>query len=100
MGHPVHAKAFIDYYQDLGIPLGATSESAVETRNRAQKLARLNHARKTSRLDNIRDTFNWLMASSDPYMSNLRRQARKQRRKGRKPNRKIDKRFRRRLKTF
>ena len=93
----VHGKYFIDYYKTIGILLGSTSESAIETRNRANKTARLNHARKTNRLACITDTFNWLLATCDPYMSEKRRVARKKRKRGRKPRRKEDKRRRRQL---
>ena len=61
-------------------------------------MARLNHARKTSRIDNITDTFNWLMSSSDPYMSSLRREAKRKRKRGRKKMFKRDRRLRKRLK--
>ena len=38
------------------------------------------------------DTFRWLMATSDPYMSDRRRRESKKKPRGRKPNVKVDKR--------
>ena len=90
----MHGKEFFDHYQGMGISLCYTSESAIESRNRATKQARLTHARKTSRLDNISDTFRWLLASSDPFYSENRRLAKSVRRRGKK-SAKLDKRKRR-----
>ena len=87
----MHGEAFLDHFQSKGIALGDTSEAAIETRNRENKVARLYHARKTDRLGNISDTWNWLMASSDPKMSERRRKTRCNK-KGRPKKVKVDKR--------
>ena len=86
----VHGAQFLDHYQKKGIPLGVTSEAAIETRNRENKIARLSHARKTDRKSNLSDTYNWLLASSDPYLSEKRRKFCQKKTRGRKKKPKVD----------
>ena len=62
-------KHFAKKAQELGNPLGCFSESALEMRNKECCIGRLGFARKTSRIDNIQDMFNFVMYSSDPYLS-------------------------------
>ena len=50
------------------------------------------HARKSSRAGNMSDTFNWLMMSSDPFMSGKRRTDRLERKRGQKRKTKFDQR--------
>jgi hypothetical protein len=52
-------------------PIGKFSEEALESCNKLNKMARLNHARKTSRTDTLRDQFNYLLVSSDPMISSI-----------------------------
>ena len=65
-------KHFAKKAQELGIPLGCFSESALEMRNKERHIGGLGFARKTSRIDNIQDIFNFLMYSSDPYVNSLK----------------------------
>ena len=65
-----------------------------ESRNKDNRIARLNHARKLSRGANISDCFDWLMATSDPYYTETRRRKSRKGRRGRKKKQKIDKRKR------
>ena len=65
-------KHFAKKAQELGIPLGCFSESALEMRNKECRIGGLGFARKTSRIDNIQDMFNFLMYSSDPYVNSLK----------------------------
>ena len=67
-----HGNLFLKEAQDLGIPLGCFSESGLEMRNKDRRKGRLNFARKTSRLNNIRDTYQYLMHTSDPYINSLK----------------------------
>ena len=59
-----HGTAFIE---NLRLPIGALSESALEARNKYNRGAREHHARKTSMKDNVQDVFHHLMCTSDPY---------------------------------
>ena len=65
-------KHFAKKAQELGIPLGCFSESALEMRNKERRIGGLGFARKTSRIDNIQDMFNFVMYSSDPYVNSLK----------------------------
>ena len=65
-------KHFAKKAQELGIPLGCFSESALEMRNKERRIGGLGFARKTSRIDNIQDMFNFFMYSSDPYVNSLK----------------------------
>ena len=68
-------KDFAKKAQELGIPLiplGCFSESALEMRSKECRIGGLVFARKTSRIDNIQDMFNFLMYSSDPYVNSLK----------------------------
>ena len=58
--------------QELRIPLGCFSESALEMRNKERHIGGLGFARKTFRIDNIQDMFNFVMYSSDPYVNSLK----------------------------
>ena len=65
-------KHFAQKAQELGIPLGCFSESALEMANKERRIGGLGFARKTSRIDNIQDMLNFLMYSSDPYVNSLK----------------------------
>ena len=61
----VHSVSFIKYFK---YPIGYLSESAIEARNKANKTARVGHARLTSFAENTRDTANYLLMTSDMYL--------------------------------
>ena len=65
-------KHFAKKAQELGIPLGCFSESALEMRNKEHRIGGLGFARKTSRIDNIQGIFNFLMYTSDPCVHSLK----------------------------
>jgi hypothetical protein len=67
-------KILIHSYQIVQVfplPLGAFSEESAEARNKFYRRDRLNHARKSSRENNMKDLFNYQMYSSDPVISNM-----------------------------
>ena len=68
----VHGHTFLKYAQDFNIPLGRLSESALEMRNKDRRRARLMFSRKSSRIANIVDIFNYLCWTSDPYVNYLK----------------------------
>jgi hypothetical protein len=63
-----HAKAII---QASALPLGMLSEQAAESKNKDYRSDRETHARKTSRINNLKDVFNRSMYSSDPFISDF-----------------------------
>lgn len=69
-------KVFIhgaDILDSLVIPSGHSSEDAQEARNKDLKRGREERTRKTSRLDTNEDLMHFLLVSSDPYISSLRK---------------------------
>lgn len=54
------------------LPVGILSEEAAESRNKFYRNDRLNHARKTSRIDTITDLFHRQLDTSDPLISSQR----------------------------
>ena len=67
-----HGHLYLQRAQELGIPLGCFSESALEMRNKDRRISRLRFSRKTSRLNNINDIYNYLTYTSDPYLNSLK----------------------------
>ena len=65
----VHGHIFLQWAKEVNIPLGQFSESALEMRNKDRRKARLCFSRKTSRQDNISDTYHWLLKTSDPLVN-------------------------------
>ena len=53
------------------LPIGTMSEEAQEARNKDNKMYRREHARKTSRVDNMSDVFNRLMVTGDIVISSI-----------------------------
>lgn len=53
---------------------GHSSEDAQEARNKDLKRGREERTRKTSRLDTNKDLMHFLLVSSDPYISSLRKE--------------------------
>lgn len=49
------------------------SEEAQESRNKDLKRTRTDHSRKRSRQETNEDIFNYLLVSSDPYITNIRK---------------------------
>ena len=66
----VHGHVFLQKSKDLDIPLGRFSESANEYRNKDRRKARLHFARKNSRENNTKDTYHYLLKTSDPVVNN------------------------------
>lgn len=54
------------------LPIGQLSEEAQEARNKDIKKYREGFSRKCSRERTMQDVLNWLLVSSDPYISSLR----------------------------
>ena len=71
-----HGRDIIDKFP---FPIGIYSEEAQEAQNKFVRNARLSHARKLSRKDTIEDQLHFLLISSDPVISNLRKVERKDR---------------------
>ena len=65
----VHGSVFLQWAREVNIPLGRFSESAIEMRNKDRRKARLRFSRKTSRIDNIKDTYHYLLKTSDPLVN-------------------------------
>lgn len=55
------------------VSIGHLSEEAQEATNKIYKRARLNNSRTTSRKDNNEDIIHFLLISSDPLISSLRK---------------------------
>lgn len=73
MPSTVH-KIFIhgeDIMRNSLLPLGMLGEEASEARNKYYKSYRRDHARKLSRIANLKDIFNRAMDTSDPIISSL-----------------------------
>lgn len=66
----IHGKEIIKHFGM--IPIGVLSEDAQESRNKCYKETRRFHSRKCSRYSTNEDVFNYLLYSSDPYISSLR----------------------------
>ena len=65
----VHGSTYIKHYKDLfSKPIGAFSESSIESRNKDNKIYRSQHAFQGSLSKNIRDIGTRLLATSDPYL--------------------------------
>lgn len=58
--------------KNYSVPIGLLSEEPIEANHKLIKQFRLNHARKTSRLDSNRDVFHRLLLNSDPLVSSQR----------------------------
>ena len=64
-----HGSVFLQWAREVNIPLGRFSESALEMRNKDRRKARLRFSRKTNRIDNIKDTYHYLLKTSDPLVN-------------------------------
>lgn len=62
----------------LSLPIGLYSEEAQEARNKDFKRIREHNTRKMSRCETNTDIMNGLLISSDPYISNIRKQQTRQ----------------------
>ena len=65
----VHGHIFLQWAKEVNLSLGKFSETALELRNKDRRKARLNFSRKTNRLDNIKDTYHYLLKTSDPLVN-------------------------------
>lgn len=65
----IHCK---DIMLNTLLPVGCFGEDAAESRNKVYKSDRLDHARRTSRRNNLFDVFNRALDTSDPLISSLR----------------------------
>ena len=69
----------------LPLPVGTLSEEAQERRNKDVRDCREFHARKTSRVDTLKDQLHHLLVCSDPVIANIiRTDIRRPRRRTRK----------------
>lgn len=68
----LHAKDIIRFFD---LPIGVLSEEALEARHKEIRKTRLDHTRKSSRVNSITDLINYLLITSDPYISNIRSSA-------------------------
>ena len=59
------------------LPIGMLTEEAQEARNKDYREYRLKHSRKSSRIFSNEDIMHMLLASSDPYINNLRTEPKK-----------------------
>lgn len=66
----VHGAMVIEFFD---LPIGQLSEEALEARHKEIKKLRLNHTRKTSRINTNTDLFNLLLLTSDPELSTQRK---------------------------
>ena len=76
-----HGYLFLAFAQEVGIPLGRLSESAIEARNIDNKNVRRFHSRKFGFIEQNTDCFHWLSWTSDPIVCSLKREIRKRRRR-------------------
>ena len=60
-----HGPAVVTHFNGY---MGETTEESQEKTNKDFRSARLNHARKTGRENNLIDIVHWLLESSDPFM--------------------------------
>ena len=63
-----HETSFIRHFKD--IPIGALSESAIESKNKLNRTSRVGHARMFSFSKNTQDAFNHMLLCSDYYLFN------------------------------
>ena len=63
-----HGTSFIRHFKD--IPIGALSESAIESKNKLNRTSRVGHARMFSFSKNTQDAFNHMLLCSDYYLFN------------------------------
>lgn len=61
-----------DIIKSLPLPIGQLSEDVLEASQKAYKNIRLQHTRKTSRVDTNTDIMHWMCINSDPKISALR----------------------------
>ena len=74
----IHGK---DIVENFSIPIGQLSEEASEARNKEFRKYREFHTRKTSRTACNEDLLNYLLLTSDPLISSIRKRARNVKRK-------------------
>eukprot|EP00733_Pompholyxophrys_punicea_P000604 Pompholyxophrys_punicea_v1_NODE_186_length_2908_cov_28.244304.p1 type:complete len:703 gc:universal NODE_186_length_2908_cov_28.244304:800-2908(+) len=66
-----HGWEFVELSLFSDIPMGWWSEEASESSNKELKRARLLHARKNSRRNNLEDMFSYRLGCTDPIMASL-----------------------------
>lgn len=66
------------------LPIGMLSEEAQEARNKDFRKFREHKSRKISRTDTMKDVFNMMMITSDPFISTIRTSPRKRKQKMKK----------------
>ena len=69
----VHGGSVLKQLSSIGFTLGETSEEAQETRNKDHKYAREHHTRKVSRTKTNEDQMHYMMVTSDPLITSLRK---------------------------
>ena len=62
-----------DIVKNFNIPIGFLSEEALEARHKEIRSFRLNHSRKSSRINNNVDVFKRMILSSDPLITSKRK---------------------------
>jgi len=60
-----------DIIKNVSLPVGMMSEEALEARNKDMRNYRLNHTRKTSRINTMEDLMHSLLLTSDPLISSM-----------------------------
>ena len=69
-----HGGEFIRHYDQMGIPLGMTTEEGSEGNNKFIKRYHQHHSRKIGHKEALSDTFNRAMDESDPIVLHMYRQ--------------------------
>jgi len=64
----IHSRQIIE---NVVLPVGCFGEDAAESRHKVYKSDRLQHARKSSRINNLSDVFNRALDTSDPLLSSI-----------------------------
>jgi len=70
----IHVPEIIDYFK---LPIGCMSEEPQESTHKIIKRSRTEHVRHTSHEQTNEDLLHHLLASSDPYITSLRKTPRK-----------------------
>lgn len=69
----IHGKRALEELVVLGLTIGESSEEPQETRNKEHKYSREHHTRKISRTKTNEDQMNYMMVTSDPVISTIRK---------------------------
>jgi hypothetical protein len=67
-----HSPKIVEYFNQFSLPVGFLSEEALESRNKDIRNFRSRFARKTGRIDNLKDSFHRLFWGSDIYFGSFR----------------------------